>query len=110
VDAADHVGPRQAQQVVVALEVLAVGRKALAAIVGFDQLAALHHGAHGAVEDQDALRHQGAQFGAAVGLPVLALGSVGGCGGHASLQSMTGAGSDDRCAAHPVPRGMSSGW
>jgi hypothetical protein len=83
VDAADDVGPRQAQEVVVALEVFRVGRKALAAIVGLGELAPLHHGAHGAVEDQDALRQQGAQFGAAVGLPMLALSGVE--GGHASL-------------------------
>jgi hypothetical protein len=68
VDAADHVGPGQAQQVVVALEVLAVGGEALAAIVGLDQFVALDHGAHGAIENEDALRDQLAQFGTAVGL------------------------------------------
>jgi hypothetical protein len=102
VDAADHVGPRDAEQVVVALEVLGVAGEALAAIVGFDQLAALDHGAHGAVEDQDALREKGAQLGAAIGLPA---GSVGVCCGHASLQSMTGAGSDDHVLLTLCPGG-----
>ena len=56
------------QQVVVALEVVRVVGEALAAIVGLDQAVALDHGAHGAVEDEDALREQVAQFAGAVGL------------------------------------------
>jgi hypothetical protein len=99
VDAADHVRSRDAQQVVVALEVLAVRRKALSAIIRLDQAVALHHGAHGAVENEDALRQQCAQFGAAVGLP--AGGGIGGYGGHASLQSMTGAGALQRLTGGP---------
>jgi hypothetical protein len=68
VDSPDHVRPGQAEQVVVALEVLAVCGKAPAAVIGLDQLASLDHGAHGAVENKDALRDQLAQFIAAVGL------------------------------------------
>ena len=45
----------------------------------------LHHRAHGAIEDQDALRKQVAQFGAAVRLWAVA-------SGHGFLQFMTGAG------------------
>jgi len=87
VDTADHVGPRDAEKVVVALEVLGRSGKTLAAVVGLDQFFPLHHGAHGAVEDQDALRQQLAQFGAAVGLPALSIvAGGGGSRGHASLQ------------------------
>jgi hypothetical protein len=55
------------------------------AIIGFLQAMLLHHRAHGAVEDQDALGKQVAQFGAAVRLWAVA-------GGHVFLQFMTGAG------------------
>ena len=91
VDLAHDVRPRQHQQVVVALEILRVVLEALTPEFGLAQTVALDHRAHRAVEDQDALRQQCAQFGAAVGLP--AGGGIGGYGGHASLQSMTGAGS-----------------
>ena len=48
-------GWRQHQEVVVALEIVAVILEALAAIACLVQLVALDHGAHGAVEDEDAL-------------------------------------------------------
>ena len=54
----DHVGPRQHQHVVVALEILRVRLEALAAEIGFGQLVALDHGAHRAVEDEDAFGEQ----------------------------------------------------
>ncbi len=55
---ADDVGPRQHQQVVVALQVARVILEALAAEVGLGQLVPLDHRAHRAVEDEDALREQ----------------------------------------------------
>ena len=55
VDVADRVGLGQDEQVVVALEVLAVVAEALAAEVGLRQLERLDLGPHGAVEHQDAL-------------------------------------------------------
>ena len=55
VDFANHVGPRQAEQVVVALEVLGVIAKAFAAKVLLGQVVSLDHRAHRAVEDQDAM-------------------------------------------------------
>ena len=53
-DVGDHVGPRQHQHVVVALQVLGMILEALAAEVGLGQLVALDHGAHRAVEHEDA--------------------------------------------------------
>ena len=58
-DAADDVGPGQDEQVVVALEVVAVIPEALAAVIGLGQAVALDHGAHGAVEDKEALGEEG---------------------------------------------------
>ena len=57
-DLADHVGARQDQQVVVALEILRVVLEPLAAEVRFRQLVALDHRPHRAVEDEDALRER----------------------------------------------------
>jgi hypothetical protein len=54
-DVEDHVGPRQHEQVVVALQLAAVVREARAAEVTFLQLAPLDHRPHRAVQDQDAL-------------------------------------------------------
>jgi hypothetical protein len=51
----------QAQQVVVALEVVGEIGEALAAIIGFGQLVRLDHRPHRPVEDQDALGEQGMQ-------------------------------------------------
>ena len=65
VDLADDVGPHQRQQLVVALEVLVMVLEAIAAEVGLGQLVALDHGAHRAVQDQDALAQPAREFGAA---------------------------------------------
>ena len=71
VDRRDRVGPGQHEEVVVALQVVAVivqsagGR---AAEVGFGELQLLDHRAHRAVEDEDALAHQAREFVGAVGL------------------------------------------
>ena len=71
VDVADDVGPRQHQQVVVALEVAvmivqAAGRRA--AEVGLAEPALLDHRAPRAVEDEDALAEEAGELGGAVGL------------------------------------------
>ena len=68
VDLADDLRLGQHQQVVVALEVAArQSAKRCAAVIGLAQLVALDHGAHGAVQDQDALLQllveQGGAFG-----------------------------------------------
>ena len=54
VDLADHVGAREAQDVVVAQQRTGVGGKGVALEVGFSQAVSLDHGAHGAVQDEDA--------------------------------------------------------
>ncbi len=61
VDVADHIRPRDDEQVVVPLEVARPGGEALAPVVGLRQPVALDHGSHGAVEDQDPLGEQGAE-------------------------------------------------
>ena len=58
VDRANDVGPRQHQEVVVALEVVRMAGEAGAAIVGLAEPVALDHRAHRAVQDQDALLEQ----------------------------------------------------
>jgi hypothetical protein len=58
VDAADHLGPREREQVAVALEIRRVLREAVAAEVRLPQAMALDHRAHGPVEDEDSLREQ----------------------------------------------------
>ena len=63
VDAADDVGPRETEEVVVALEILAVIREALAAEVGLAELVALDHRAHRAVEHRNTLVEQGGERG-----------------------------------------------
>ena len=68
VDVADNGGLGQDQQVVVALEVVRMILEPLAAIIGFLQPVALDHRAHGSVEDEQALREQGGEFGGTVGL------------------------------------------
>jgi hypothetical protein len=68
VDVADHVGPREAEQLVVALHVLVEVLEALTPVLGLAQLEALDHGAHGAIEDGDAvLQDVGQRLGAGVG-------------------------------------------
>ena len=54
-DGPNDVGLGQDEQVVVALQVARPVGEALAAEVGLGQLVLLDHGAHGAVEDEDAL-------------------------------------------------------
>ena len=60
-DAADDVGPRQDEQVVVALEVARVRREARAAEVGLGEAVALHHRAHRAVDDEDPVAEEGVE-------------------------------------------------
>ena len=75
VDVADHIGARQAQQLVVALHIAGKVLEpvtcavwpgvALPPVLGLTQLEALDHGAHGAIEDDDALGEDGGQLGGA---------------------------------------------
>ena len=66
-DLANHLGARQHQQVVVALEISRGISKALAAIIALAELVRLDHGAHGAVQNQDALTEQAAELTDAFG-------------------------------------------
>ena len=66
-DAADDLGPGEAEQVVGPFEIGGPVGEALAAVVGLGQLMALDHGAHGAVQQQDAPGQQLAQAGFGVG-------------------------------------------
>ena len=61
-DVANHVRAGQAQQLVVAFNVFMEIFKSLATVLGFGQFIALDHGAHGAIEDGDALGQNGGQF------------------------------------------------
>src|SRR6185369_8666982 len=61
VDVADHVGPRQAEQLAVVFQVLGVILEALPAVVALGQPEPLDHRAHCAVENRDALREQARQ-------------------------------------------------
>ena len=54
VDALDHVGTREAEQIVVALEVVRMAGKARPAEVGLGKIAGLDHRPHRAVEHDDA--------------------------------------------------------
>ena len=56
VDAADDLRPGQDQHIVIAFQILPVPGETLTAIVGLDETMALHHGAHGAIEDEKAPR------------------------------------------------------
>ena len=60
-DLLDHLGPRDGQQVAVALQVLRMVREARPPEVLLGQALGLQHGAHGAVEDDDALGQERAQ-------------------------------------------------
>ena len=62
-DPLDDVGPGEAEEVVVALEVVRMAAKPLAAEIGLGQLAGLDHRALGPVQNDDALLEQAAQFG-----------------------------------------------
>ena len=68
VDAANHIGSGEQQEVVVALDVVRVRGKALAAVIGLLQAVALDHRPHRPVEDKHALRKQLGELGRAVGL------------------------------------------
>ena len=65
VDVTNQIGLGQHQQVVVALQIVRPVGKPLAAIVGLAELVALNHGAHGAVEHEDAALQRGVKFGVA---------------------------------------------
>ena len=54
-DVADHLRLGQAEQLIVALDVLVKIFEALAPVLSLGELEALDHGAHGAVEDDKAL-------------------------------------------------------
>ncbi len=62
-DAGDDPGPGDRQQVVVALQVRGMVGETLAPVTGLVQVVGLDHGAHGAVEHQDAFLEQGGQVG-----------------------------------------------
>ena len=62
VDAGDQLGLGQAEQVAAAAQVHGVAGKTLAAEIRLLQVVGLDHGAHGAVEEQDAFGEQGAQL------------------------------------------------
>ena len=66
-DVAHRVRPAQIEQVVVAAHFAVPGVEARAAITLLVQLERLDHGAHGAVEHQDALLHQLTERGAGIG-------------------------------------------
>ena len=68
VDAGNDIRARQHQQVVVALQVLRVRLETFAAVVRLAELVLLDHRAHRAIEDQDALGEESAEFFGAVGL------------------------------------------
>ncbi len=73
VDGRDDVGAREDEDVAVALEVLGMLRKALAAEVGFGELELLEGGAHGPVDDDDALlqkRFEGMEGGVGHGFNI----------------------------------------
>ena len=57
-DLRDHVGPRQDEDVVVALEILRMILEPLAAEIRLGQLVPLDHGAHRAIEHEDPFGEQ----------------------------------------------------
>ena len=67
-DFADRVRLREDEQVVVAADLAVPGVEARAAIAALVELELLDHGAHGAVEHQDALGRDAAEFLFGVGL------------------------------------------
>ena len=67
VNIANHIGARQAEQFVVALDVFGKVFESLTAVIGLAQFKALNHGAHGAIENGNAFFQNGWQgFGAGV--------------------------------------------
>ena len=67
-DVAHRVRPAQVQQVVVAAHLAVPGVEARAAIALLVELERLDHGAHGAVEHQNALPERVGECGAGIGL------------------------------------------
>ena len=55
-DRSDDVGPRQRQQIIVTPQVAPVVNEAITAIARLVEAVPLDHGAHGTVDNQDALR------------------------------------------------------
>ena len=53
-----HIGPREAQHVVVSFHLSGQSGKTCAAKIGLCQVVSLYHGAHGAVQHEDALLHR----------------------------------------------------
>jgi len=78
VDAPDNLGLGEEQQIVVALQIVGVVPEALAPVIGLAQAMTLDHGAHGPVQDEDALFQESGDFGAAIGLHGVLGGSAGG--------------------------------
>ncbi len=66
-DAADDLRLGEAEQVVVPVKVARPVGETLAAIVRLLELVALDHGAHGTVQDQDALLQQVLESGVDIG-------------------------------------------
>ena len=58
-NALNQLGPRQRQQVVIALQVAAVIAETLAPVVGFLKPFGLDHGPHGAVDNQNSAAQGG---------------------------------------------------
>ena len=67
-NAANHLRLREQQEVVVTFEIAREISEARAAVIGLLQAVALDHGAHGAIENQNALGEEIGEQGCAVGL------------------------------------------
>ena len=58
-----HVGTTQAQDVIITLEVLAMIRESLSAVICLGEFLRLDHGAHGPIDHQNALLKGGGEEG-----------------------------------------------
>ena len=67
----DHIGQGQRQQIVIAFLGKPVVDEPITPVVGLFQLVSLYHCAHRAIDDQDSLLQQSAQFFSAIGLTLL---------------------------------------
>ena len=67
VNRANHGGPRQREQIVIAAQIAFPIGKSFATIFGFRQSIALNHRAHRAVEDENALHQRAFESGGAGG-------------------------------------------
>ena len=54
-NAGDQIRPHQTQEIVISFEIDRMQREPLAPVVGLREWIGLNHGAHGAVQDQNAL-------------------------------------------------------